>query len=114
VKKVLHEFFSGVIEGVLCDTQRRGCFMGNAMSELAGRCKQTAIRTAGNMAAMEEAFHRALVRGKKGGELKGVRDARAVARFFCCNLQGLELMSKVTTDRRVLEDVVKITLSVLD
>jgi TetR/AcrR family transcriptional repressor of nem operon len=88
--------------------------MGNAMSELAGRCKETANRTCTNMAATESAFYRALLRGKKDGELKGVRDPRAVARFLYSSLQGLVLMAKATQDRKTLEDVVKVTLSVVD
>jgi TetR/AcrR family transcriptional repressor of nem operon len=87
--------------------------MGNAMSELAGRCKATAARTTGNMAALEGAFYRALLRGKKNGELKEVHDPRAVARFLYCNLQGLVLMAKATPDRKTLEDVVKVTLSIV-
>jgi TetR/AcrR family transcriptional repressor of nem operon len=114
VKKTLRQLFEGVVEGSLCEGQRRGCFMGNAMSELAGRCKETAARTRSNMAAAEGAFYRALLRGKKDGELKGVRDPRAVARFLYSSLQGLILMSKATQDRKTLEDVVKVTLSVLD
>ena len=114
VKKSLRQLFQGVVEGSLCDGQRRGCFMGNAMSELAGRCKETAARTCTNMAAAERAFHRALLRGKKEGELKGVRDPRAVARFLYSSLQGLILMAKATQDRKTLEDVVKVTLSVLE
>jgi TetR/AcrR family transcriptional regulator, transcriptional repressor for nem operon len=114
VRKALRRLFAGVVEGSLCDGQRRGCFMGNAMSELAGRCKETAVRTCSNMAAVEGAFYRALLRGKKDGELKGVRDPRAVARFLYSSLQGLVLMAKATQDRQMLEDVVKITLSVLD
>ena len=114
VRKALRQFFGDVVEGSLCEGQRRGCFMGNAMSELAGRCKETAARTCSNMAAMEGAFHRALLRGKKEGELMGVRDPRAVARFLFCSLQGLVLMAKATQDRKTLEDVVKVTLSVLD
>ena len=114
VKKSLRQLFEGVVEGALCQGQRRGCFMGNAMSELAGRCKDTAARTCSNMAAAEGAFYRALLRGKKEGELKGVRDPRAVARFLYSSLQGLVLMAKATQDRKTLEDVVKITLSVLD
>jgi TetR/AcrR family transcriptional repressor of nem operon len=88
--------------------------MGNAMSELAGRCKETAVRARSNTAAIEEAFYRALLRGKKAGELKGVRDPRAVARFLCSSLQGLILMAKATQDRKTLEDVVKVTLSVVN
>lgn len=114
VKKTLRQLFEDVVERALCDGQRRGCFIGNATSELAGRCKETAARTCGNMAATEEAFYRALLRGKKEGELKRVRDLRAVARFLYSSLQGLALTAKATRDRKTLEDVVKVTLSVLD
>jgi TetR/AcrR family transcriptional regulator, transcriptional repressor for nem operon len=114
VRKALRQLFAGVIEGSLTDGQRRGCLMGNAMSELAGRCKETAAKTCSNMTAVEGAFYRALLRGKKDGELKGVRDPRAVARFLYSSLQGLVLMAKATQDRKTLEDVVKVTLSVLD
>jgi len=114
VKKNLRQLFEGVVEGALCGRERRGCFMGNAMSELAGRCKATAARACSNMAAMEDGFYRALLRGKKDGELKGVRDPRAVARFLYSSVQGLSLMAKAIQDRRKLEDVVKVTLSVLD
>ena len=114
VKKTLRLLFEGVIERALCDRQRRGCFMGNAVSELAGRCKETAARTGSNMTTTEEAFYRALLRGKKEGELKHVRDLRAVARFLCSSMQGLVLTAKAIQDRKTLEDVVKVTLSVLD
>ena len=114
VKKSLRRLFEGVVEASLGDRQRRGCFMGNATSELAGRCKETAARTCSNMAATEEALYRTLLRGKKEGELKNLRDLRAVARFLSSSLQGLALMAKATQDRKTLDDVVKVTLSVLD
>ena len=114
VKKAFRQLFSGVIEGSLGDGERRGCLMNNAMSELASRCAATAEKTRHNMAAIEEAFYRALLRGKKEGELKGVREPRAMARFLYNSFQGLVLMSKATQDRKTLEDVVKVTLSVLD
>jgi hypothetical protein len=37
-----------------------------------------------------------------------------VARFLYSNLQGLLLLAKATRDRKLLSDVVKVTLSVLD
>ena len=114
VKKALRQLFQGVVEGSFCDGQRRGCFIGNAMSELAGRCKETADRACSNMAAAEGALYRALLRGKKEGEIKGGRDLRAVARFLYSSLQGLQLMAKATRDRKTLEDVMRVTLSVLD
>src|SRR5438552_14300152 len=50
VKKSLRQLFGEVVETALCDREHRGCFMGNATSELAGRCKETASRTRSNMA----------------------------------------------------------------
>ena len=114
VRKRLRELFEEVVEKALSDRERRGCFMGNAMSELAGRCKATASKTRGNMTTMEEAFYLALQRGKQEGEIRGVRDPRAAARFIYCMLQGLVLMAKARQDRQALNDVVKVTLSVLD
>jgi TetR/AcrR family transcriptional repressor of nem operon len=114
VKRGLRHLFQCVVDGSCSDEQRRGCFMGNATSELAGRCKATAARACSNMAAAEEALYRTLVRGKRDGEIKGIRDLRAVARFLFSSLQGLQLMAKATRDRKILEDVVKVTLSVLD
>ncbi len=113
VKGSLRQLFAGVVEGSLCAAERRGCFTGNAMSELAGRCNETAAMTTSNMTTMEEAFYRALLRGKREGELKGVHRPRAVARFLFCGLQGLSLMAKAAPNREVLEDVVKVTLSVV-
>ena len=114
VRKSLRQLFGEVVEKALRDRERRGCFMGNATSELAGRCKETASRTCGNMATMEQAFNRALMRGKQEGEIQGGRDSRAMARFFYCMLQGLVLMAKARQDRKALNDVVRVTLSVLD
>jgi TetR/AcrR family transcriptional repressor of nem operon len=114
VRKALRQLFAFVVEGSLCEGGRRGCLTGNAMSELAGRCEATAAKTCRNREAVEGAFYRALLRGKRDGELKGVRAPRAVARFLYSSLQGLVLMAKATRDRKALEDVVRVTLSVLD
>jgi TetR/AcrR family transcriptional repressor of nem operon len=66
------------------------------------------------VASAEKMFQKALQRGKEQGELRRVSDTRAVARFLYSNLQGLLLMAKATRDRKLLNDVVKVTLSVLD
>ena len=114
VKKNLRLLFEGVVEKALSEEGRRGCFVGNSMSELAGRCKETATRTCTSVAVAEKMFQRALERGKEQGELTRVRDTRAVARFLYSNLQGLLLIAKATRDRKLLNDVVKVTLSLLD
>jgi TetR/AcrR family transcriptional repressor of nem operon len=114
VKKAFRQLFLSVIEGSLTGGQQRGCLMNNSMSELAARCKATAEKTVRNMRSIEAAFYRALLRGKKAGEFKDIRDPRAVARFLSNSFQGLVLTAKATQDRKTLADVVKVTLSVLD
>jgi len=114
VKKNLRRLFEEAVDRALSGEGRRGCFVGNSMSELAGRCKQTATRTCSCVAMAEQMFRRTLDRGKQQGELPRVRDTRAVARFLYSNLQGLLLLAKATRDRKLLTDVVKVTLSVLE
>ena len=114
MKKNLRQLFEEAVARSLSAEGRRGCFVGNSMSELAGRCKETATRTCNSVASAEKTFQKALQRGKEQGELRRVSDTRAVARFLYSNLQGLLLMAKATRDRKLLNDVVKVTLSVLD
>ena len=114
MKKNLRQLFEEAVARSLSAEGRRGCFVGNSMSELAGRCKETATRTCNSVVSAEKMFQKALQRGKEQGELPTVRDTRAVARFLYSNLQGLLLMAKATRDRKLLNDVVKVTLSVLD
>ena len=114
VKKNFKQLFEDVVEKALSEEGKRGCFVGNAMSELSGRCKETAVRTCNSTAVVEKAFYRALVRGKQDGEFPRVTNPRAVARFLYSSLQGLLLLAKSTKDRKTLSDVVKVTLSVLD
>ncbi len=114
VKRNLRLLFREVVDTALSEEGRRGCFVGNAMSELAGRCKETAARTCNSVGSAERAFQRALQRGKEQGELPAVRNTHAVARFLYSSLQWLLLLAKATRDRRLLNDVVRVTLSVLD
>ena len=114
VKKNIQKLFELVVERSLLKEGRRGCFVGNAMSEMAGRCRDTAERTRGSVTSAEKAIQRALIRGKQNGEFTAIRDPQAVARFLFSSLQGLLLMAKARPERETLNDIVKVTLSVLD
>lgn len=114
IKKNLRQLFDEAVQTSLSEEGRRGCFVGNAMSELAGRCKETANRTSDSVALAEKMFRSALERGREQGELERVHDTRAVARFLYSSLQGMLLMAKATRDRKLLNDVVKVTLSVVE
>lgn len=57
---------------------------------------------------------RALALAQATGELAADRDPRALARYLVNALQGLRVTAKVTDDRGTLEDIARVTLSVLD
>jgi len=114
MKNNLRRLFEDAVARALSEEGRWGCFVGNSISELAGRCKETATRTCNSVAVAEKMFQRALEQGKQQGDFTGVSDSRAVARFLYSSLQGVIMMAKTSRDRKVLNDVVKVTLSVLD
>src|SRR5258705_6944150 len=94
MKRNLRQLFEEAVARSLSAEGRRGCFVGNSMSELAGRCKETTTRTCSSVAAAEKIFQRALERGKSQGDFPGLRDSRAVARFLYSSLPGVLLMAK--------------------
>jgi TetR/AcrR family transcriptional repressor of nem operon len=114
MKNNLRRLFEDAVARALSVEGRWGCFVGNSISELAGRCKETATRTCNSVDVAEKLFQRAIERGKQQGDFTGVRDSRAVARFLYSSLQGVIMMAKASRDRKLLNDVVKVTLSVLD
>src|SRR2546429_2100614 len=91
MKKNLRRLFEETVARALSAEGRRGCFVGNSMSELAGGCKETANRNCNSVTAAEKMFQAALERGKRQGDLPGVRHSRAAARLLYSSLQGLLL-----------------------
>src|SRR4029077_8154543 len=60
VKKNLRQLFEEVVAKALSAEGRRGCFVGNSMSELAGRCEATATKPCNSVASAEKMFQKAL------------------------------------------------------
>jgi TetR/AcrR family transcriptional repressor of nem operon len=92
----------------------RGCLVTNSAVELASRDRGTATRVGEVLAKIEAAFHRAVVRAQKAGEIEPTRNPRALARFLTSSAQGLSVMAKAFPDRAVLEDIVEVTLAALN
>jgi TetR/AcrR family transcriptional repressor of nem operon len=97
----------------LGDARRRGCFVTNSAVELAPHCSETAARVAACYGQTEEAFHDAIVRAQDAGEIDRSRDARSLARFVTCTLQGLLVVSKVNPDAAAQADVIDVMVSAL-
>ncbi|KJD40708.1 TetR family transcriptional regulator [Paenibacillus polymyxa] len=63
---------------------------------------------------LEEAFFETLVRGQGNGEISSNRDFRALARYLNFARYSLTQLAKMTSDPKVMDDYVAVSLSVLD
>ena len=106
--------FGRVVDNAVARGDRRGCLVLNSAVEVSPHDPEAAARVAACLDRFEQAFHAAVVRGQRAGEIAADRDARALARYLTSSLNGLGVMIKAKPDRAVLDDIVRIVLSALD
>jgi TetR/AcrR family transcriptional repressor of nem operon len=111
VRERIARIFRGVVLDCACDSGSRGCFITNTAVALAEGDEETASRVRKNLRRVEDAFEAAL---SKAGEISARHEPRAIARFLTNALQGLRVLSRCCVDVAILEDVVNVTLSILD
>jgi TetR/AcrR family transcriptional repressor of nem operon len=92
---------------------KRGCFMVNSKMELAPHDEEIAAIVKENREALETAFTGAIKRGQEAGQISKDNPPRALARFIMNNLWGLTAHAKSGADKRVFDDIIRITLSVV-
>lgn len=100
-----HECFTG--------EDKRGCFMVNSKVELAPHDEEIAAIVKENREALENAFTAAIKRGQEKGQLSKDNPPRSLARFIMNNLWGLTVHTKSGADKKVFDDIIRITLSVI-
>ena len=113
-KSAIVDYFYSLVDSMVADPDRRGCFVTNTAVELCPHDPDTARRVAGNLQRIEKAFYTALSRAQEKGEISPEKNLQALAGYLTCNLQGLRVISKVNPDRQVLENIVRILLCALD
>jgi TetR/AcrR family transcriptional repressor of nem operon len=112
-KDAIRRFFRLKIQFAKEPGRPRGCLVTNSAAELSSRDRGTATRVGTALTKIEVAFHRAVVRAQKAGEIDPTRNPRALARFLTSSAQGLSVMAKTSPDRAVLQDIVKVILAAL-
>jgi TetR/AcrR family transcriptional repressor of nem operon len=112
LKPALRRVFDWLIAEALCHGDR-GCFAVNATVERASCDADVAGRAVANVAGGEEKLRRALEWAQTTGEIGARHDPRALARYLFNAMQGLRVTAKATADREALEDIARVTLSVL-
>jgi TetR/AcrR family transcriptional repressor of nem operon len=109
----IRRLFETTIEGLVSYEPRRGCLLANTAVELAPHDEEVAARISRYVRRTEDAFERALVRGRAAGEVSANKDPKALARFLVSTLHGVRVLARAGVDRAVLDDSVRTALGVL-
>ncbi|HEY6674451.1 MAG TPA: TetR/AcrR family transcriptional regulator [Rubrobacteraceae bacterium] len=109
----IRRLFETTIEGLVSYEPRRGCLLANMAVELAPHDEEVAGRISRYVRRTEDAFERALVRGRAAGEVPANKDPKALARFLVSTLHGVRVLARAGVDRAVLDDSVRTALEVL-
>ncbi len=112
VKTIIAEMFAVIIDRAV--NQKHGCMFGRSAVELSNRDPVVRKRAAAGIRSVEDTFHKAVVRGKKSGELSKHCEARLLARSLTATFYGLQVMGNANVPQKVLKDVVSAALKELD
>ncbi|MBD3918595.1 TetR/AcrR family transcriptional regulator [Paenibacillus sp. PR3] len=93
----------------------RGCFLINTNVEMAPHDLEIAAFLEKERALVIDAYYRALTRAKEQGELhERHQDLMALARYLSNAHGGLIVTAKTISGKKILDDIVRVTLSILD
>jgi TetR/AcrR family transcriptional repressor of nem operon len=101
-------------ESAAAATEFNGCLVGNSSSEMGLHDPEMAELLRRKLELLEAAFHRALGRAQRAGEINAAADVRALARSFVVTAQGLSIVCRVNRDRAFVRAVARDALARLD
>ena len=110
----IREFFLELLESRTGEKGTQGCMITNSTVELILDDPHTASRIQSQLARMEKAFYQALTRAQAQGEIRPQHNLHALARFLVSSAHGSAVIAKTAPQKEVLEDIVNVTLSVLN
>ena len=113
-KAAIRQLMNLTIDQMIRDKQHKGCFLVNSAVENAPHDKEINAIICQNDRDLENAFYEVIKRGQSNGEIAGKQDPRAVARFLFNNIVGIQVTAKSATDKAAFDDIVNLTMSVLD
>lgn len=112
-RQVIHDFFFSLVEQEH-GSHTRSCLVAKSALMTGRDNEQIMNRVCTFMNLVEDTFHKLLVQAQRAGELSRDKDPRALARFFVNSMQGISVTASARGTRPILEDVITMTLSVMD
>jgi TetR/AcrR family transcriptional repressor of nem operon len=105
--------FSIAINDLIKDKDNKGCLIVNTTAELANIENKIAAFVKSNMADFVNLFQQLIKEGQLTGEMNRSLSPLATARHLYNCLVGLKITAQTTNDKKTLDDIVKVSLSVL-
>lgn len=112
VKQGIREVFNMIIYPDL--NLPKGCLSVNAAVELSLLDEEIATKIAEMFTKTEALFYELLKHGQKNGEISKNHNPEVLSLFLHNSLVGLRVLVKIEADKKKLESIVDMTLSVLD
>jgi TetR/AcrR family transcriptional repressor of nem operon len=111
--KKIEMVFKLSIDGLLKDKDRKGCLIVNTTTELANIEEEILLFMKEHSEQMEKLFQDWVKEGQQSGEISKSFPARALARHLFNSYSGIKIIAQTTNDRKTLDDIVNVALSVL-
>ena len=113
VKEGFAELFQNAIQEAITDKDRKGCFVVNTTTELIPNDENLLEILESNKQDFEMIFYEYLKKGKESGQLITTQNLKSVASLFYILYNGIRVVSKVSTDKKKLNDSVNVALALL-
>jgi TetR/AcrR family transcriptional repressor of nem operon len=102
-----------LVEHLLTAGPLRECLITNSAVEFELRDETTWQKVLYLLNGFEQGFYQILLSAQENGEISKEHNLTALAEYLTNSMQGLLVMGKVHSERSVLENIKRITLSVL-
>jgi len=113
-KAAIRQLLDMIINEMIHDKQQKGCFLINSAVETASHDKDTSAIICDNDVQLENAFYGVIKRGQGNGEITSKQDPRTLARFLFNMIVGIRVNGKSAPDKAIFQDIINLTMSVLD
>jgi TetR/AcrR family transcriptional repressor of nem operon len=113
-KQAIRAFIAEIIDRSLKDPDRRGCLLINSALDVAPHDAEIGVVVAGYLDEIRAFFRRNLEAARRSGGLPRTLDTEQVAGHLLGVVAGIRVLARTGAKRRVLEDVARPSLTLLD
>ncbi|MDN5203091.1 TetR/AcrR family transcriptional regulator [Fulvivirgaceae bacterium BMA10] len=112
--EVIKDHFRNICDTPDYETHNKGCFFGNALSELANIDSELKKEADRKLKTVEDIYFKGLQIARQKGQLANDGDLRILAQYLLNTWNGINLTRRMYPEREDLEAILKLSLSVLN